>query len=77
MVLLGGTQLLFGPVIGALIFSIIPQFLEMDANVRILIFSSAIILIMMFAPGGLHELGLAVVSKLKEARFARTQRLKP
>jgi branched-chain amino acid transport system permease protein len=77
MVLLGGTQLLFGPVIGALIFSIIPQFLEMDANVRILIFSTAIILIMMFAPGGLHELGLAIVSKLKEARFARTQRHKP
>ena len=31
--------------------------LELDANVRILVFSVAIILIMIFVPGGLHQLG--------------------
>lgn len=73
-VLLGGTQLLFGPVIGAVIFSLVPHYLQMDANVRILVFSSAIILIMMYAPGGLHQLVVAVLSKLKHIRFSRKQR---
>lgn len=57
MVLLGGSGLIVGPIIGAAIFSIIPYFLELDANVRILVFSVAIILIMIFVPGGLHQLG--------------------
>ena len=55
-VLIGGTALLFGPVIGAVIFTILPQFLDFDANVKVLIFSSLIIIVMMVAPGGLHQL---------------------
>jgi branched-chain amino acid transport system permease protein len=75
-VLLGGTQLLFGPVIGAIIFSLVPHYLQMDANVRILVFSCAIILIMMFAPGGLHQLVVAALSKIGHVRFSRKQRSK-
>jgi branched-chain amino acid transport system permease protein len=71
MVLLGGTRLLVGPVIGALIFSIIPYFFDLDPNVRILVFSSAIILIMMFAPGGLHQLTAALVDRLSGGRRAQ------
>jgi branched-chain amino acid transport system permease protein len=70
MVLLGGTRLLVGPVIGAIIFSIIPYFFDLDPNVRILIFSSAIILIMMFAPGGLHQITVALVDRLSGTRRA-------
>lgn len=73
MVLLGGTHLLFGPVIGAMIFSILPHYLQMDANVRVLLFSSAIVLIMMFAPGGLHQLALALAAKWERERHARDQ----
>lgn len=68
MVLLGGTRWLFGPVLGAMIFSIIPFYLQMDVNVRILVFSVAIILIMMFLPGGLHQLGLALMARFKGVR---------
>jgi branched-chain amino acid transport system permease protein len=39
-------------------------------NVRILVFSVAIILIMMFLPGGLHQLGLALMARFKGARHA-------
>lgn len=58
MVLLGGSQIIVGPVIGAVLFTLIPQFLELDPNVRILVFSTVIILIMMFKPGGLYQLAL-------------------
>jgi branched-chain amino acid transport system permease protein len=60
MVLLGGARLVIGPVIGAAMFTLIPQVLNLDPNVRILVFSSIIILIMMFAPGGLHQLSVAL-----------------
>lgn len=68
MALLGGTRLLAGPIIGATIFCILPYYLEMDANVRTLIFSAAIILIMMFAPGGLHQVGTALLARLTGGR---------
>ncbi|MHC4046790.1 branched-chain amino acid ABC transporter permease [Bradyrhizobium vignae] len=60
MVLLGGAQLVIGPVIGAAVFTLIPQAMNLDPNIRILLFSSVIILIMMFAPGGLHQVGVAL-----------------
>lgn len=68
MVLLGGSQLIVGPVIGAAIFTLIPQVLDLDPNVRILVFSAIIILIMMFAPGGLHQLGVRLRERLGRAR---------
>lgn len=71
MVLLGGLHWLFGPVVGAMAFSIIPFYLNLDVNVRMLVFSTAIILIMMFMPGGLHELGLRLYTRMKEAVDAR------
>lgn len=55
-VLIGGTGLLYGPVIGSVIFAVLPQFLNLDANVKILVFSLLIIFVMMVAPGGLHQL---------------------
>src|SRR5204862_8343320 len=72
MVLLGGTRWLFGPVVGAMVFSIIPFYLDMVVNARMLAFSVAIIAIMIFVPGGLHQLGLALVSKFKGNRLVRT-----
>lgn len=70
MVLLGGSRLLVGPIIGAVIFGIIPYFFDMDPNVRILVFSTAIILIMIFAPGGLHQMAAALVGKFTGGRDA-------
>jgi branched-chain amino acid transport system permease protein len=70
MVLLGGTRLLVGPVLGALVFCIVPYYIEMDANVRILVFSSAIILLMMFAPGGLHQILLSTLARFRGGQRA-------
>jgi branched-chain amino acid transport system permease protein len=70
MVLIGGTGVLVGPLIGAVIFSIIPYYLNLDPNVRILIFSSAIVLIMMFAPGGLHQIATRLFNRVTGGRRA-------
>jgi branched-chain amino acid transport system permease protein len=63
MVLLGGSELIVGPIVGAVIFTLIPQILDLDPNVRILVFSAIIILIMMFAPGGLYQLANAITGR--------------
>ena len=71
MVLIGGTGLLIGPVIGAVIFSIVPYYLDLDPNVRILIFSAAIIGIMMVAPGGLHQIATRIIDRMRGGHNAR------
>ena len=70
-VLIGGTGLLFGPVIGTAIFTILPQFLKLDPNVKVLVFSLAIILVMMLAPGGLHQIGRSMLARLKRGEGGR------
>jgi len=74
MVLLGGSQLLVGPIIGAVIFTVIPHYLELDPNVRILLFSTAIVLIMIFAPGGLHQISSALIRRFKRKSGAQDPR---
>ena len=68
MILLGGPRLLVGPVLGAVIFTVAPYYLDLDPNVRTLVFSAIIILVMMFAPGGLHQIGLAALRWVRQSR---------
>jgi branched-chain amino acid transport system permease protein len=74
MVLIGGTGLLVGPIVGAAIFTILPYYLDLDPNVRILVFSSAIVLIMIFAPGGLHQIGNRLFTRAKGGGRAADER---
>lgn len=69
--LIGGTALLVGPVIGAIIFTIIPQLMHFDANVKILVFSLLIIFIIMVAPGGLHQLYKSAVARYRHSKKGR------
>jgi branched-chain amino acid transport system permease protein len=74
MVLIGGTGLLVGPVIGAVVFSILPYFLDLDPNVRILVFSLLIVVIMIFAPGGLHKIVGDLYTRIRGGRRASDAR---
>lgn len=74
MVLIGGTGLLVGPIVGAVIFTILPYYLDLDPNVRILVFSTAIVLIMIFAPGGLHQIGKRLLSRATGGSRAADER---
>jgi hypothetical protein len=49
----------------------VPFYLELDVNVRMFVFSIAIILIMMLVPNGLHQCAQALVSRLKGVRDVR------
>lgn len=74
MVLIGGTGLLVGPIVGAVIFSILPYYLDLDPNVRILVFSAAIVIIMIFAPGGLHQISKRLLARVRGGGRAANDR---
>ncbi len=52
-VLLGGVQTVWGPLVGATVFSLLPEALRGSAEWRYVIFGAAIVLFMIFRPQGL------------------------
>ena len=57
-VLLGGTQTVWGPLVGAMIFTLIPELLRSSAQWRYALFAVFIILFMAIRPQGLITAGL-------------------
>ena len=56
MVFLGGKGTIFGPVLGAVIFTIVPEALRVAQDYRLMIFSLCLLLLVVFAPNGLAGL---------------------
>ena len=52
-VLLGGTQTVIGPVLGAALFTLLPEVFRASANWRYVAFAAALIVIMALRPEGL------------------------
>ena len=53
VVVLGGMGRLYGPLIGTVFFFIVPELLTVLQNWRLMIYGVALLLLMLFAPGGL------------------------
>jgi branched-chain amino acid transport system permease protein len=62
MVLAGGMGTLVGPVLGALVFTILPELLRASDRYRLVIYGAIIVLLVRFAPEGLWGLVLKGVS---------------
>jgi branched-chain amino acid transport system permease protein len=52
-VLLGGTQTVLGPLLGAIVFTLLPELLRASANWRYVVFAATLIVIMALRPEGL------------------------
>lgn len=52
-VLLGGTQTTWGPLIGATVFTLLPELLRGSANLRYVVFAAGVIVLMALRPQGL------------------------
>jgi branched-chain amino acid transport system permease protein len=57
-VLLGGVQTVIGPIVGAAIFTLMPEFLRGIDEWRYVVFAVLIIVLMVFRPNGLVTQGL-------------------
>jgi branched-chain amino acid transport system permease protein len=56
MVFLGGKGTIVGPVVGAVLFTILPEALRVAADFRLMIFSGILLVLVVFAPEGLAGL---------------------
>ena len=72
-VLLGGTQTVFGPLIGAAVFTLLPELLRGSANWRYVVFAAGIIVLMALRPQGL----ITGAHAAPPVRLARSVRPKP
>ena len=58
-VLIGGTQTAWGPLVGSLFFTLIPEFLRVGGSWRYVVFGVAIVLMMVVRPEGIVTRALA------------------
>ncbi|MBV8850765.1 MAG: branched-chain amino acid ABC transporter permease [Methylobacteriaceae bacterium] len=56
MVFLGGKGTIVGPIVGAVLFTILPEALRVAADFRLMIFSAILLALVVFAPEGLAGL---------------------
>jgi branched-chain amino acid transport system permease protein len=55
IVVLGGMGSIVGVIIGALIISLVPEYFRAFADYRMLLFGAALVLMMVFRPGGMIQ----------------------
>ena len=68
MVVLGGKGTIFGPVLGALIFTFLPEYLRFAKDLRLPIFGLILILGIVFLPRGIITLPRLITSRQGEKR---------
>jgi branched-chain amino acid transport system permease protein len=68
MVLAGGMGTLVGPVLGAVVFTILPELLRASDRYRLVIYGSIIVLLVRFAPEGIWGLMLKGLSVVRAQR---------
>jgi branched-chain amino acid transport system permease protein len=65
MVIVGGMGTMIGPVIGAIVLTLLPEFLRGFGELRLMIYGIALTLVVLFMPGGIVQAWVAL-----KARFA-------
>ncbi len=65
MVIVGGMGTMLGPVIGAIVLTLLPEFLRGFGELRLMIYGLALTLVVLFMPGGIVQAWIAL-----KARFA-------
>ncbi len=67
MVLLGGIGMVWGPIIGAIVLTALPQILNSYQNYEELVYAIAILVIILILPGGLTSLPAEI--RMRRAKF--------
>jgi len=73
MVIGGGIGTIAGPILGAFVFTIIPEVLRASDQFRLIIYGLVLILIVRFLPGGLYSLLFTLWRKFVLSRMAYCQ----
>jgi branched-chain amino acid transport system permease protein len=63
MVIVGGMGTMIGPVIGAVVLTILPEWLRGFGELRLMIYGLALTLVVLFMPGGIVQAWNRMVRK--------------
>ncbi|MBL8700238.1 MAG: ABC transporter permease [Alphaproteobacteria bacterium] len=72
MVVIGGLGSLAGGIVGALVVILLPEYLRLLADFRLVVYGGLIVGFMMFLPGGLADIGRRLATRLVAPRAARS-----
>jgi branched-chain amino acid transport system permease protein len=68
MVIVGGIGTMIGPVIGAILLTLLPELLRGVGDLRLLVYGLSLTLVVLFMPGGIVQAISSVKSRLQKAR---------
>ena len=68
MVIVGGMGTMIGPVIGAVLLTVLPELLRGIGDLRLLVYGLALTLVVLFMPGGI--VARAIRARVRPARVA-------
>lgn len=71
MVIVGGAGYFFGPMLGAAVVILLPEFLRFTEGYYLMIYAGLVIVLMVFSPGGLMEIGEKIMTRLNPRQTVR------
>jgi branched-chain amino acid transport system permease protein len=71
MVIVGGAGFFFGPMVGAAVVILMPEFLRFTEGYYLIIYAAAVIVLMIYSPNGLLGIGERVINRFKPKRETR------
>jgi branched-chain amino acid transport system permease protein len=71
MVIVGGVGTLIGPVVGAILLTVLPELLRGVGDLRLIVYGGSITLVVLFMPGGIVQ-AVRLIAALLRRRFAGT-----
>lgn len=71
MVIVGGSGFFFGPMLGAAVVILLPEFLRFTQGYYLMIYAAFVIVLMVYSPTGLMGLGQRIIAKFKPKREDR------
>ena len=69
MVVVGGMGTLIGPVCGAILLTVLPEFLRSIGDLRLVVYGVAVTLVVLFMPGGIAQAARLALVRLQRTAF--------
>jgi branched-chain amino acid transport system permease protein len=66
MVIVGGMGTLIGPVLGAILLTVLPELLRGIGDLRLIVYGLSLTLVVLFMPGGMVQAGRLIATRLRQ-----------
>jgi branched-chain amino acid transport system permease protein len=70
MVIVGGMGTLIGPVLGAILLTVLPELLRGIGDLRLIVYGVLVTLVVLFMPGGMVQAGQRIAALLRQRAAA-------